>query len=377
MICSRCVYDDTIPYIHFDSDGVCNYCHQHDQLEMEYRNDGSGIRKLQDLAEKIRKQQKHKQYDVVVGVSGGTDSSYLLHLTKEILGLRPLAVHFDNTWNSGIAVENIKAVTDKLGIDLYTVVADNHEFNDIFRSFIKASVPDIDTPSDIALATVHYMACQKFGIRHIFEGHSFRTEGISPHGWFYMDARYIASVHKTFGQMRMKTYPNLWMHKWLTWIILYRIKKVRPLYYIDYQKQQTRELLSSSYGWQPYGGHHMENHTSYFTNNYWLPKKFGYDLRICEYSALVRSGQLTRDEALDLLKQPKTLPEGILTEIRKRLGFSVEEFDFLLNQPNKSFRDHKTYKRRFEKLRFLFFLLSKANLVPMSFYLKYTKKYPQ
>jgi N-acetyl sugar amidotransferase len=377
MICSRCVYDDTIPYIHFDSDGVCNYCHQHDQLEMEYRNDGTGIRKLQDLAEKIRKQQKHKQYDVVVGVSGGTDSSYLLHLTKEIMGLRPLAVHFDNTWNSGIAVENIKAVTDKLGIDLYTVVADNHEFNDIFRSFIKASVPDIDTPSDIALATVHYMACQKFGIRHIFEGHSFRTEGISPHGWFYMDARYIASVHKTFGQMRMKTYPNLWMHKWLTWIILYRIKKVRPLYYIDYQKQQTRELLSSSYGWQPYGGHHMENYTSYFTNNYWLPKKFGYDLRICEYSALVRSGQLSRDEALDLLKQPKTLPEGILTEIRKRLGFSVEEFDFLLNQPNKSFRDYKTYKRRFEKLRFLFFLLSKANLVPMSFYLKYTKKYPQ
>jgi N-acetyl sugar amidotransferase len=375
MRCSRCVYDDSIPYIIFDDQGVCNYCHQHDQLEVQYPVHEKGMAFLKELAGRIRQTRKRSKYDVVVGVSGGTDSSYLLYFTKEVLGLTPLAVHFDNTWNSAIAVENIRVVTEKLGIDLFTVVADNEEFNDIFRSFIKASVPDIDTPSDIALATVHYMACRKFGIRYIFDGHSFRTEGISPQGWFYMDARYIHSVHKQFGTMKMKSFPNLWMGRWLYWITFCRIKKIRPLYYLDYQKEKTRGFLAKTYGWKYYGGHHMENHTSYFTNNFWLPQKFGYDLRLCEYSALVRSGQMARDEAIEALSKPKEFAPEILGEVTKRLGFSDGEFRSLLESNNHSYRDYRTYKRRFERYRFFFYLLSKANLVPVSFYLKYTKKY--
>lgn len=375
MICTRCIYDDTIPYITFDENGVCNYCNQTDELNRIYPTGDEGMSYLKSLAEKIKKEQKNKKYDVVVGVSGGTDSSYMLYLTKEVLGLRPLAAHFDNTWNSKIAVENIKNVTEKLQIDLFTHVVDNQEYNDVFKSFLKASVPDIDTPSDISLATVHYLACRKFGIKYIFEGHSFRTEGISPHGWFYMDAKYIESVQKKFGTKKLKTLPNLWMSKWLKWITIDGIKKIRPLYYIDYDKEKTKAFLSDEYGWKYYGGHHMENRTAYFTNNYWLPKKFGIDLRYCEYSALVRSGQWTRDHALEMIKQPKPFEKDILEEIYKRLNLTSGEFETLFNQPNKSYRDYKTYKKTFEKLKWLFYLLYKANLVPLSFYLKYTKNY--
>lgn len=375
MTCTRCIYDHSIPYITFDNNGVCNYCHQYDELNQLYQTGDKGMVYLHELAATIKKQQKNKAYDVVVGVSGGTDSSYLLWFAKNVLGLRPLAAHFDNTWNSDIAVENIQKVTEKLGVDLYTHVVDNKEYNDIFKSFMKASVPDIDTPSDISLATVHYMACKKYGIKYIFEGHSFRTEGISPHGWFYMDAKYIESVQKIFGNRKIKTLPNLWMGKWLRWIIIDKIKKIRPLYYLDYDKEKTKHFLTEEFGWKYYGGHHMENRTSYFTNNYWLPKKFGYDLRLCEFSALVRSGQWSREKALAEITKPKPFDQEILTEIRKRLMLSETEFDDIMNAPNRSFRDYPTYKRRFERLRWFFFLLNKAQLIPLSFYLKYTKKY--
>ena len=377
VICSRCIYDSSIPYIHFNENGVCNYCLQYDELDKMYPTGDEGMAYLKQLAAQIKKEQKNKKYDVVVGVSGGTDSSYMMYLAKEVLGLRVLAAHFDNTWNSKIAVENIRCVTEKLGIDLYTHVVDNDEYNDVFHSFLQASVPDIDTPSDLALATVHYMACRKFGIKYIFEGHSFRTEGISPHGWFYMDAKYIASVQKKFGNRALKTLPSLWMSHWLKWIIVDKIKKIRPLYYLDYNKEEVKKFLSAQYGWQYYGGHHMENRTAYFTNNYWLPKKFGYDLRYCEFSALVRSGQWTREEALEAIQQEKPFDAGILVEIYKRLGISEEEFIRLMAAPNKSFRDYPTYKKTFERLRWFFYLLVQANLVPLSFYLKYTKSYKE
>ena len=375
MICLRCIYDDSIPYISYDENGVCNYCRQNDQLEREYPTGEQGMEILQELAAKIKRKHKRKKYDVVIGVSGGTDSSYMLYFAKEKLGLRPLAAHFDNTWNSKIAVENIKNVTEKLNIDLFTHVVDNKEYCDIFKSFFKASVPDIDTPADISLATTHYLACRKFGIKYIFEGHSFRTEGISPHGWFYMDAKYIQSVQKQFGTAKIKTLPNLWMGRWLKWIVVDKITKIRPLYYLDYKKADAKAFLSKEFGWKDYGGHHMENRTAYFTNNYWLPKKFNIDLRYSEFSALVRDNQLTREEALELIQKEKPFDESILKEIKKRLNFSDSEFQHIMESPNKSFRDYVTYKRRFEKMKPLFYVLYKMDLVPKSFYMKYTKKY--
>lgn len=372
--CTRCIYDSTIPYITFDQQGVCCYCNQTDTLEREYPTGQTGRAKLEELAGKIRSDGKNKPYDVVIGVSGGCDSSYMLHLAKE-LGLRPLAAHFDNTWNSKTAVENIHTMLEKLDIDLFTHVVHNQEYNDIFKSFLLAGVPDIDTPADIGLATTHYLAARKYGIKYIFEGHSFRTEGISPHGWFYMDAKYISTVHRQFGKMKMKTYPNLWIIPWLKWSIVNGIKKIRPLYWLDYDKAATKKMLTEKYGWAWYGGHHMENKTSYFTNNYYLPKKFGIDLRLCEYSALVRSGQISREQALEELGKPKTFDPALLEELKKRLNLTDGEFNAIMEQPNKSYRDYKTYKQTFERMRPLFWAMYKLDLVPKSFYLKFTRKY--
>lgn len=168
--------------------------------------------------------------------------------------MRVLAAHFDNTYNSRIAVENIDLVLEKLDIDLYTHVVDNLEYQQIYKSFFKASVPEIDTPTDISLATVHYLAASKYGIKHIWEGHSFRTEGISPPGWFYMDAKYVQTIHKKFGNGKIKTLPVLWLTKWLKWMLINRIKKFRPLYYLDYDKEATKAFLEKEYGWKWYGG---------------------------------------------------------------------------------------------------------------------------
>jgi len=374
MICSRCIYDDHIPYISFDSEGVCNYCHRFDQLEEEYPTGEDGWKKLKSIAEKIKREGRKKPYDVVIGVSGGCDSSYMVFLAKE-LGLRPLAAHYDNTWNSKIAVENINNVLSSLEVDLFTHVVDNREYCDIFKSFMKASVPEIDSPSDIGLATTHYLACEKYGIKYIFEGHSFRTEGITPHGWVYMDAKYIDTIQKQFGSYKIKTFPNLWLSSWLKWTVIKGIKKIRPMYYIDHNKEKAKEFLTKEFGWQWYGGHHMENRTAYFANNYFLPIKFNIDLRYPEYSALVRSGQMTREEALSKINEPKPFDTSILDEVKKRLDFTDEEFDEIMNLPLKSYRDYKTYKQTFERFKWFFWTMYKLDLVPKSFYMKYTSKY--
>lgn len=374
MVCTRCIYDDNIPYITFDTNGVCNYCQQYDQMEKEYPIGEEGQKKLEELAVKIKRSGKGKKYDVVVGVSGGCDSSYMVYLAKE-LGLRPLAAHYDNTWNSKTAVENIQNVLGKLNVDLFTHVVDNREICDIFKSFMKASVPEVDTASDIGLATTHYLAARKFGIKYIFEGHSFRTEGISPHGWVYMDAKYIQTVQKMYGTYKIKTFPNLWLFRWLKWITLDGIKKIRPLYYVSYDKEKVKKFLTEEFGWKWYGGHHMENRTAYFVNNYWYPKKFNIDLRLPELSALVRVGQMTREEALEKLKEPMPFDESILAEFKKRLNFSDKEFDEIMASPNRTYREFTTYKKTFERLRWLFWILYKADLVPKSFYMKFTRKY--
>ncbi len=374
QICTRCIYDETIPLITFDSAGVCNYCHQYDRMQIEYPTGEKGRDILDKMVEQMKREGRNKVYDIVIGVSGGCDSSYMLHLAKKEFGLRPLAVHFDNTWNSKTAVENIYNMISKLDIPLYTHVVDNQEFNDIFKSFLKASVPEIDTSSDIALATTHYMAAVKHGVKYIWEGHSFRTEGISPMGWFYMDAKYIETIQKRFGTIPIKTLPNLWLGKWLKWITINRIKKIRPLYYMDYDKENAKKFMSETYGWQWYGGHHMENGTAYFTNNYFLPKKFGIDLRYCEFSALIRSGQMSRQEGIEKINQPKEFDMDLLVEVKKRMDFSDEEFEVIMALPKKTYKDYRTYKRTFERMRPFFWLMYRMNLVSKSFYVKFTAK---
>jgi N-acetyl sugar amidotransferase len=367
-ICSRCIYDEKTPGISFDQNGVCNYCKIHDEMEAQYPTGEAGWKKLEEMAAQIKKAGKGKKYDCIIGVSGGCDSSYLLHLSKK-LGLRPLAVHFDNTWNSKTAVENIEIVLKKLDIDLWTYVMDNEEFNDLARSMLEASIPEIDALTDIAFVTTLYMAADKYKVKYIMEGHSFRTEGISPIGWIYFDAKYISDIHKKFGKVKMNRFPNLWLHKWMKWLLM-DIKRIRPLYYVDYDKDEVKKMLVDTYGWKWYGGHHLENRYCAY-NHHLLNTKFKMDLRVVELGAFIRTGQITREQALAEMKTKQDFPDELITEVKKRLNLSDAEYAEILERPPMTSKNYKTYKPTFKRLRPFFWVMYKLDRVPKSFYIKY------
>lgn len=372
QVCARCVYDETVPSISFDEEGVCNYCQMHDDLEQRYPTGEAGERILGRMVEEIRRTGRGKKYDCVVGVSGGCDSSYMLHKAVE-MGLRPLAVHFDNTWNSPISTQNIYNLLAALKVDLFTLVVDNKEYEDIYRSFLRAGLVDAEAPTDIALAATLYLAAAKHGVKYILEGHSFRTEGISPLGWLYMDGKYIASVHRRFGTVPMSTFPNLTFRRFVHWAAFANIKRIRPLWYLPYDKNAAKRLLAECYGWQWYGGHHLENRFTAFYHSYLVPRRTGADFRALGHAALVRSGQLDRAAALAELAAPPYCPPEIVAMVKKRLDLSDEEFERLMRLPVASWRDFETYKPLFERLRPFFWVLMKLNRVPESFYMKFCR----
>jgi len=374
-ICSRCIYDSSIPQIEFDENGECNYCKMSDDLAKMYSTGKpEGYKEFDKILNEIKAKGKGKKYDCVIGASGGTDSSFMLHLAVKEWGLRPLAVHYDNTWNTSFATENIRKVTTKLNIDLYTHVIDNKESDDIIKSFLKSGVAEIDAPTDLAFAEVHYRAASKYGIKYVLEGHTFMEEGVSPLGNTYFDGKYIKSIHKQFGSIPMKTYPLMTFVSFMKWLLIYRIKKIRPYWYINFTKKNAQKILEKEYGWKYYGGHHLENRISAFNHSIYFPQKYNIDQRNNTLSALSRSGAMDRDEAIKKYSAPPFVEPDLVNYFKKRLNFSDEEYDSIINGEHKTYKDYPTYKKRFEKLRPLFYLLAKANLVPMSFYIKYTSK---
>lgn len=374
-MCQRCIITSDVPRSGLDESETCYYCGLHDSLDARYPIGQESLDKLRAFAERLKSEARSNgsDYDCILGVSGGTDSSFLAHTLVE-LGVKPLAVHFDNTWNSPVATANIYAVLDKLGIDLETYVVDNAEYDDIYRSFMLAGVKDIEAPTDIGFMGVLYRAAEKHKIRHIVEGHSFRTEGISPMGWLYMDGGYILDVHKKYGRMPTRSFPNMGFSDFLRWSAWSGIERTRPLYWLDYQKEDAKNFLSERYGWTWYGGHHLENRFTAFYHTYFLPKRWGINFRQIELSALVRSGQLDRAEALEVFLAPRQGDADIIGMVKKRLGFTDDEFEAVMELPRRSYRDFRTYKRRFEQLRPLFWLLWKLNRVPQSFYEKFCKR---
>lgn len=372
-ICSRCVYDDqNIPHISFDDEGVCNYCRQIDAMKAKYKTGTpEGEEMMRQIVDRIKKDGRNKKYDCVLGVSGGTDSSFLAYLAVEKYGLRPLAVHLDNTFNNAIATENIRKVLGALKIDLLTHVVDNEEAEDIYRAFFKASVIDFDVFADIGVPQLLYKAAAKYGIKYMLEGHSYIAEGISPLGTMYADGKYLYSVHKKFGSRPLKTFPNMKLFDFLKWITLYRIEKIRPLWYEAYSKEEARELLKSRFGWVYYDGHHLENRTGAFQHSVLGPFKFNLDSRANSLSASVRAGKISRDDALDELEQSPFVEEGLIEYMRKRMGLTEEEYDRIMALPVKTYRDYPTYKTTFEKMRPFFWLMLRFNLIPESFYIKY------
>lgn len=372
-MCERCLVTSDVPNSGLESSPVCYYCGLHDQLDRQYPIGPASTAALEAFAQRLKRGREGRKYDCILGVSGGTDSSYLVHLLVQ-LGVRPLAVHFDNTWNSPTATSNIYAVLDKLGVDLETYVVDNAEYDDIYLSFLKAGVKDIEAPTDIGFMGVLYRAAEKHGIKHIVEGHSFRTEGVSPMGWLYMDGGYIEGVHREFGTIPMATYPNMDFRSFLRWSAFSGIERTRPLYWVDYDKESAKKFLADEYGWQWYGGHHLENRFTAFYHTFFLPKRFGINFRQIELSALVRSGQIDRDEARERFFAPRYPDPELIALVKKRLRLDDEAFEALIEMPKKTYRDYPTYKRRFELLRPLFWVLWKLNRVPKSFYVKFCRR---
>ncbi len=370
QICSKCILDTTVPEITFDEEGVCNYCKINDEIMREYPAGVEGDRMLSELVSKMKKHGKGKKYDCVVGVSGGTDSTYTLYLMKK-MGLRPLAVHFDNGWNSEIAVENIKNATEILGVDLYTLVADWEEFKDMQVAFLKSSTPDAEVPTDYAIISVLLKVAAKEKVKYIVEGQASRAEGTTPIGWTYHDGRYLRSVQRKYGSKKAKSFPVLSLFQLLYLFFVKRIKLVRPLEYTEYSKQMAREVNTKELKWKDPGGHHHESIFTKFFQSYYLPKKFNIDKRKRECSAKIRSGKMTRDEALKEVSAPYPVEDGIVDYVKSKLELSDEEFEKIMNAANKSFLDYPTYFPLIQLLRWPIKIACQLHIFPPIFYYKY------
>lgn len=370
QVCSRSVLDTTIPGIKFDARGECQFCKMYHEMDRLFPLDHTMDKRLGNLVAKIQKEGKNKKYDCVVGVSGGTDSTFTLYKAVK-LGLRPLAVHFDNGWNSRIAVKNIKNACNKLNVDLYTYVVDWEEFKDIQISFLKASVSDAEIPTDIGIISTLIKTAAREGINYILEGHSFRTEFIMPIGWTYMDGRYVASVHDQFGTKKRKTYPNFTLWDMIWHNLVRRVKIVQFPDYCLYDKENARKLLETELGWEYYGGHHHESTYTKFFQSYYLPRKFNIDKRKTELSAMILAGHITRDQALKELEIPYTCDQETVDYTISKLGLSKEEFEKIMKTPRKSFHDYPTYFPLIRSMRIPVKIATSLGILPPLVYYKF------
>jgi N-acetyl sugar amidotransferase len=372
--CLNCIYDENVPGICFDVNGVCNYCTQVEQLKLQYgTGEATGEDRMKKIVAQVKRRGSRQKYDCVVGVSGGTDSSYMIHLLLQ-WGLRPLAVHYDNTWNSAIATLNIYKVLNHFNVDLYTHVVSNVEIDDIFRSFFVAGVPELEASTDLGYAYVLRKVASQYRIKYIFEGHSFIEEGITPLRNNYFDGRYIREIHRRYGTINLRTYPLMTLTKFLKSSIFSGVKFIRPFWYIAYTKDEAREFLQQTCGWEYYGGHHLENRMTAFYHSVYLPQKFAADLRNNTLAAQVRNGYMQRDVAIKNYLRGPTEERELVEYFKRRLGIVDSEYEMILKTPGKNWTEFPTYKRHFELLKPLFFLLAKFNRVPMSFYIKYCRK---
>lgn len=369
-ICARTVLDDTIPGITFDENGVCHFVKIYEKLEHNYPLRGSYSPLLPLLVEKIKRSGRGKRYDCIVGVSGGTDSTYTLWQSVQ-LGLRPLAVHFDNGWDSTVAVQNIKNACDILKVDLYTYVVDWEEFKDLQRSFLWASVSDVDIPTDVGIHATLIKTAAREGVKYVLNGHSFRTEFLMPITWTYMDGRYIYSVHKKFGRRKLKTFPNYYLVDVWWYNVVKGIQVIPFLNYFDYDKMEIKELMKQSLQWQDYGGHHHESMFTRFVQSYYLPKKFNIDKRKTELSAMILAGKITREEALKILETPYPYEESLVSYVKNKLELSEDEFEEIMRRERKTFLDYDTYYPILSASRPLLYQMMRMGMISDLLYWKY------
>ncbi|GIB01186.1 putative LPS biosynthesis protein [Vibrio cholerae] len=355
-ICTNCVMDTTDSKILFDENGVCDHCNDfYSNVQPNWYTDERGEKQLLRIIEQIKKDGKGREFDCIMGMSGGADSSYLLHIAVKKYGLRPLVFHVDGGWNSQIAVNNINVMIEKLGLDLYTEVINWEEMKAFQLAYFRAGVANIDIPQDHAFIATLYNFAAKHKIKYILNGGNISTECVrNPLEWIYYgtDMVQINDIRKRFCDNPLKTYPfsNVLKHKFYLRYIQ-NIQVVKPLNYFPYIKDAAMKELESEYGWVPYPQKHFESRFTRFYEGYWLPRKFGYDTRKVQYSSLILTGQMSRDEALEKLKMPAITDEDAKHDfeyIANKLDISLAELQRYFEQPNKSYRDYKNQESMFE-----------------------------
>ncbi len=338
--------DTSDPLIVFDAQGICNYCHEYRDTAASRLADPIKSQKLLDeLLTKVRRSGAKNDFDCLVGVSGGVDSSYVAYLAKK-WGLRPLAFHFDSGWNSELAVGNIQRLLEKLDIPLHTFVCDWEEMKSLQVAYLRSGMVNCDIPQDHSIIASLYATAAKFKIQHILVGTNVVTEAILPEsyrGHRCTDLRSLRAVFKRFGQGRLNRYPTIGILKryfYYRWI--HPVYQHGVLNLIDYNKAEAKDFLTREFGWRDYGGKHFESVYTRFHQGYYLPKKFGYDKRRCHLSTLILSGQITRDSALDEMGRPP-YPEDALARERdfvlQKLEISREEFETVMKTPLRDYRE--------------------------------------
>jgi N-acetyl sugar amidotransferase len=350
QICAQCIMDTTDPEIVFDAAGVCNHCHRYARtIAADTLGGSQGRAALEAVAARIRRDGSGKPYDCVIGLSGGVDSSYIAYLTRQ-LGLRPLAVHVDNGWNSEVATRNIENIVTRLNIDLVTKVLDWEEFRSLQVAFLRSSTPDCEVATDHAIAAVLYRMAIRHGIKHLVHGTNLATEQMMPRTWSYghFDWRYIRAVAAAHGGRPLKTFPHYTVFELeVSFPYLHRLREVLPLNMIDYDKAEALSVLKRELDWQAYGAKHHESIYTRFHQTWLLPKKFGVDKRRSHLSCLINAGQLSRGSALLEIARPP-LDAGQLEIDRqfviKKLGLSEAEFAAIAAAPIRSFWQYPSYE---------------------------------
>jgi len=363
-ICNRCVMDTSDIDIRFDENGNCNHCNNYfERISKRVYRGNETDKELVNIIEKIKNSGKNKRYDCIIGVSGGIDSSYVAYVAKK-KGLRALLVHLDNGWNSEISVKNIKNLADVLGFDYESFVLDWAEFKDLQLAFLRASIPEMETPTDIAIQGALHKVASQYGIKYIISGGNFATEGILPQTWHYnaKDFRYLNYIQKIFGTKKLKKFPIFSWKQEAYYKLVMGVKMIYILNYVPYKKEEAMKVLQDNLGWRYYGGKHYESKYTGFVQSYIMPVKFNMDYRRATFSTQICSGEITREFAINELSKKSYDEANVQTEkeyVCKKFNISIDDFDCIMNQKPKIYRDYPNNEKLLNYIYNLYFKVYK------------------
>ena len=349
-ICANCIMDTTDPNIHFDERGWCDYCQNfHSNIKPNWHPDENGENELIKIAEQITKEGKGKDFDCIIGLSGGLDSSYTAYIVKEIMGLRPLLLHVDAGWNTDKAVGNIEKLVNELGLELYTEVINWEEMKDLQVAMLRAQIADQDIPQDTAFFSALYKFSRKYKIKYVLTGGNFSTECCrEPDEWGAypgIDKTLINDIHSKFGRIPLETFPivDIMVYK-LYYKYVLGMEVIKPLNFVPYIKKDAEAKLEELFGWEKFQHKHHESRFTRFYEDYWMPRKFGYEKRRAHFSSLIMTGQMTRDEALQRISEPEMDSHFLEREfeyVANKLDLTVEELQKIFEGENKTYKDYK------------------------------------